>query len=1137
MWAETSFPTEISNLTTIKFQNVLTGYIGGFVGTNIVIYKTTDSGISWSSQPIWQKQVTEFYTMDFDFIDLGNGNLRFFISYDDKLDKFENSTTTTILERDYKNEYNKVKVINNSTVYWLYTGYAGLAYYGGHYAMSVYRSTNGGVNWTSPILDSYSQQLETESIILSDINSSPTDPNKVSVVGYLKYHNENKSRFLYRYSYDNFENNGGADGFLMSGNDYESFDKVSYRPDGQIIFLGSLGVTKLNLPSNYPELIYNTQVSNPNFVSENGLAFVDNNTGYIALIDGQMLKTTNGGYNWSLDGTIPAQGGNHPPGIVSLGQVVYYATQFQKKMYSRKLGVNFNIKTDQVNLASGTLNCNGTAYSVPSFENLRGGGLYMEASSQLNDKMFYKWNDNSFTLNPLVKLDYDGKQIEAYYKTKKYSNSGTAINNSVQRRSFRDRFGKVNTIHESMGGIFFTKSNDNGSTFITEEVVNDNPHEYNSYATDNNINSFISEDLRPDAIQGQGPEVQSPEKTSVICWERRDGNTIKVKVAHRRKEDIPPPNVYHYWKTDDNLSFDIPNITDPNYKAFPKVFSSICGFTYIPTQQGDTLYKHFTAIVYSKPDVSGSKVMIKCRYEASTPVLEDEFEIASGNISDVSVVATNPYQSYLTSYLDLHITYKKDNKIYYRKETVQYCPVGQTGAICHDPDLNPFEVSSTDGLNSRWTPDISMRNGKPVIIYRGARTVNHIINWDNPGEETPDVMEINKNPIYVRKQNSFGQWLGFQIYDSPGTSSQENPDIEASVDANAHVLSFSRNNTTFYKFVDIDGLSGYHCEPPTFSGNDAKFVAGSYKGQTGSTSHPMLWTSALQGSLYKIDKQAFSITNQNSSPVEYDNLAGIIGMDGVDYRFTLGPIFVRNTFEPQKGVYIHTTTPAEFNENMVTSPFYLDNGDTLILGAQGSYLYAEEDGVFSTIRYDVNLVRKSDDSVERLLFSDTVHAEDSVESIYLRGYVIENLGEADSFYVQVVVNENDLNNGDYTLNGVYMGDNNDDDNSGYKTMVYFEGDGPHNNSVFIPKEYALNQNYPNPFNPSTTISYDIPKDGLVKIKIYDITGREIKTLVNELKTAGRYAVSFNGGNIASGIYFYRIEAGDFIQTKRMMLIK
>jgi hypothetical protein len=89
----------------------------------------------------------------------------------------------------------------------------------------------------------------------------------------------------------------------------------------------------------------------------------------------------------------------------------------------------------------------------------------------------------------------------------------------------------------------------------------------------------------------------------------------------------------------------------------------------------------------------------------------------------------------------------------------------------------------------------------------------------------------------------------------------------------------------------------------------------------------------------------------------------------------------------------------------------------------------------------------------------------------------------------------------------------------------------------IPKEFNLSQNYPNPFNPVTNIKYDIPKDVMVSINVFDITGREIAKLVNEYKKAGCYNVAFNGSNFASGIYFYRIQAGDFVQIKKMVLIK
>lgn len=89
----------------------------------------------------------------------------------------------------------------------------------------------------------------------------------------------------------------------------------------------------------------------------------------------------------------------------------------------------------------------------------------------------------------------------------------------------------------------------------------------------------------------------------------------------------------------------------------------------------------------------------------------------------------------------------------------------------------------------------------------------------------------------------------------------------------------------------------------------------------------------------------------------------------------------------------------------------------------------------------------------------------------------------------------------------------------------------------IPRVYSLSQNYPNPFNPVTSIKYSIPKQSLVRLVVYDILGREITTLVNEMKQPGNYNVSFDASGYASGVYFYRIQAGDFTDVKKMVLIK
>jgi Secretion system C-terminal sorting domain len=85
--------------------------------------------------------------------------------------------------------------------------------------------------------------------------------------------------------------------------------------------------------------------------------------------------------------------------------------------------------------------------------------------------------------------------------------------------------------------------------------------------------------------------------------------------------------------------------------------------------------------------------------------------------------------------------------------------------------------------------------------------------------------------------------------------------------------------------------------------------------------------------------------------------------------------------------------------------------------------------------------------------------------------------------------------------------------------------------------YALSQNYPNPFNPATIISYQIPKDGRVTIKILDVIGREVTTLVDEFKSSGQYSVKFDAPRFSTGIYFYSIKSGDYNAMKKMALIR
>ena len=97
--------------------------------------------------------------------------------------------------------------------------------------------------------------------------------------------------------------------------------------------------------------------------------------------------------------------------------------------------------------------------------------------------------------------------------------------------------------------------------------------------------------------------------------------------------------------------------------------------------------------------------------------------------------------------------------------------------------------------------------------------------------------------------------------------------------------------------------------------------------------------------------------------------------------------------------------------------------------------------------------------------------------------------------------------------------------------------GVYQYSYDLPKEFKLYNNYPNPFNPSTKIRFDLPKNANTKITIYDISGREINQMINEYLSAGGYEISWNANNLASGVYFYRLETESFTDVKRMLLIK
>ncbi|MBK7500951.1 MAG: T9SS type A sorting domain-containing protein [Ignavibacteriales bacterium] len=108
-------------------------------------------------------------------------------------------------------------------------------------------------------------------------------------------------------------------------------------------------------------------------------------------------------------------------------------------------------------------------------------------------------------------------------------------------------------------------------------------------------------------------------------------------------------------------------------------------------------------------------------------------------------------------------------------------------------------------------------------------------------------------------------------------------------------------------------------------------------------------------------------------------------------------------------------------------------------------------------------------------------------------------------------------------------------------QIDFDGSFEYSNIVEVdltlPIEFSLEQNYPNPFNPATSIQYTISSKQNVQLLVYNVLGKEIATLVNEEKPAGNYEVNFDASKLSSGVYFYQLQAGSFVETKKMILLR
>lgn len=259
---------------------------------------------------------------------------------------------------------------------------------------------------------------------------------------------------------------------------------------------------------------------------------------------------------------------------------------------------------------------------------------------------------------------------------------------------------------------------------------------------------------------------------------------------------------------------------------------------------------------------------------------------------------------------------------------------------------------------------------------------------------------------------------------------------------------------------------------------------------------------------------------------------GVIRKNGGEVYFALGDITVNN----QKVEFVECSpetdisNTSQLNQYLETEPFEVtDNSGFEYTVQYGIVDTSLASGMFSQgeqVRFKVELIDNNSGELVGV-FDDVVYDQNNLSDFENILYQVNTQGIGQrTVKLRLRIEEN--------INPVVsMVDRIDNEGAlakGKRKELKYEGET-------IPKEFALEQNYPNPFNPSTIIQYAVSSRQFVSLKVYDVLGNEVATLVNEYQEPGRYKVEFDASALASGVYIYKLTAGSFTSSKKMMVVK
>ena len=485
------------------------------------------------------------------------------------------------------------------------------------------------------------------------------------------------------------------------------------------------------------------------------------------------------------------------------------------------------------------------------------------------------------------------------------------------------------------------------------------------------------------------------------------------------------------------------------------------------------------------------------------------YENSYGIISGTNEYSQNPSIGSLvdqSSPYKFHLVYQQSGAIYYKKYSLSGTTISQ---------INSSTISTGSGFTNNYNPSITiLSDNSPVVSWVGYRTLmDERIEKANAG--------TYEERIVLRRGYSSGSWSSsFYKYDD-GVNT---PSIVSSGSSYAIGWSLESNNQN--RFARSDYL--LQAGSSNVYGKDVQLINNST-------------LSSIRYSTLQTSSTPYAFANQqipDTQPAKLSSLAIANGREGIvtkgeaGFYYLIGDVVLDQTTINFTELTDETTigNETELNSYLTTEEFTINNNSDLTFsvrfGTVDSVTTANTLNDNEYVRFRVELV---DAATNELLgtFSSVEYTKTNLYQYNNIGYSVNTDGIGNK-KVKIRLSVEDNVEAEYTIAQI-IADETILGKTNYTEISYL--------GELSVETYELAQNYPNPFNPETVIYYQIPESGEVSLKVYDMLGRELRTLVNQTQNQGRYEVKFNARDLASGVYIYRLQVNDFVTSKKMMLLK